>query len=103
MAPAFEALLVNEMKGQLYTLSVEGYNAISGVKAETFIKAFGLSPERMPLDVLALVLFYLAFLVLVFVLLRLSLSERYRRATGAVSRGVTRLRVAVMRGMGVRT
>jgi hypothetical protein len=102
MAPAFEALLSNEMRGQLYTLSVEGYDAISGVKAETFIKAFGLDPDRMATDILALVVFYLGFLALAFLLLRLSVSEPYRRAVGAAGRAAARARGTCMRCLGVR-
>jgi hypothetical protein len=102
MAPAFEALLTNEMRGQLYTLSVEGYDAISGVRAETFIKAFGLDPDRMPTDILALVVFYICFLALAFLLLRMSVSEPFRRAVGAAGRAAARLRRACMRRLGVR-
>jgi hypothetical protein len=85
---AFEALLTNETKGQLYQLGAPGVGVVDGVQAESIMLALGLDPTRTRMDVLALVLFYFVALVLAVSVFILSLMQLGRlRGRIAMTKG----------------
>jgi ABC-2 type transporter len=58
---AFESLLVNELSGLFFSVSVAGYDAIPSIRGETVLGILGIPTGKVTQDVIVLICMQAAF------------------------------------------